>query len=64
MDRSTEPCSGVAVRPRLHFFTGQLSVADLRAVSQWVALNEAAILDHWSDLTDKHALGQQLRRLP
>jgi hypothetical protein len=47
----------VAVRPRLHFFTGQLSV-------DFQALNEAAILDHWSDLTDKHALGQQLRRLP
>jgi hypothetical protein len=35
----------VAVRPRLHFFTGQLSV-------DFQALNEAAILDHWSDLTD------------
>jgi hypothetical protein len=26
---------------------GHLSTADLRAVGQWIALNEAAIIEHW-----------------
>jgi hypothetical protein len=42
---------------------GQLSTDDLRAVSQWIALNEKAILDHWNGLTDGVQLGQQLRPL-
>jgi hypothetical protein len=41
-----------------------LSAADLRAIAQWVALNEQAILDHWNGLTDGVQLGQQLRRQP
>jgi hypothetical protein len=43
---------------------GHLSAADLRAIAQWVALNEQAILDHWNGLTDGVQLGQQLRRQP
>jgi hypothetical protein len=54
----------VAVRPSPRVIAGQLSAADLRAVSQWIALNEAAIIDHWNGLTDGVQLGQQLRRLP
>jgi hypothetical protein len=54
----------VAVRPTPRVITGQLSVADVRAVSQWIALNETAIIDHWNGLTDGVQLGQQLRRLP
>jgi hypothetical protein len=53
----------VAVRPTPHVVAGQLSTADLRAVSQWIALNEAAILDHWNGLTDGVQLGQHLRPL-
>jgi hypothetical protein len=34
------------------FKPGQPHLVGSRAVSQRVALNEAAILDHWSDLTD------------
>jgi hypothetical protein len=37
---------------------GNLSAADLRAIEQWAALNEAAILDHWNGLTDGVQLGQ------
>lgn len=54
----------VAVRPTPRVITGQLSAADLRALSQWIAVNQAAIIDHWNGLTDGVQLGQQLRRLP
>jgi hypothetical protein len=54
----------VALRPRPHVVAGHLTVADLQAVSQWIALNETAILNHWNGLTDGAELAQQLRRLP
>jgi hypothetical protein len=54
----------VALRPQPHVVAGQLSAADLRAVSQWIALNQAAIIDHWNGVTDGVQLGQELRRLP
>jgi hypothetical protein len=53
----------VAVRPTPHVIAGQLSRADLQAVSRWIAMNEAAILDHWNGLTDGVQMGQQLRPL-
>jgi hypothetical protein len=53
----------VALRPQPHVVAGQLAAADLRAVSQWLALNQQAILDHWNGLTDGVQLGQQLRPL-
>jgi hypothetical protein len=53
----------VGVRPTPHVIAGQLSAADLRAVAQWIALNEAAIIDHWNCLTDGVQLGQQLQPL-
>ena len=54
----------VALRPRPHVVAGHLTAGDLQAVSQWIALNETAILDHWNGLTDGTELAQQLRRLP
>jgi len=54
----------VALRPTVRVVAGNLSSADLRAIAQWAALNEAAILDHWNGLTDGVQLGQQLLRLP
>ena len=53
----------VALRPQPHIVAGQLSAADLRAVAQWIALNEKAILDHWNGLTDGAQLGRQLQPL-
>jgi hypothetical protein len=41
-----------------------LTTTDLQAVSQWIALNETAIVDHWNGLTRGAELAQQLRRLP
>src|SRR5258706_10146014 len=54
----------VAMRPQTHVVAGQLSTADLRAVSDWIRLNEASIIDHWNGLTDGVQLGRQLRPLP
>jgi hypothetical protein len=54
----------VAVRPVPRVIAGQLSAADFQRVVLWIALNEAAILDHWNGLTDGAMLVQQLRQLP
>ncbi|MBV8121904.1 MAG: hypothetical protein JO081_18425 [Alphaproteobacteria bacterium] len=54
----------VALRPNPHVVAGHLPVADLRAVSDWIALNEAAILDHWNELIDGTELAQRLHKLP
>ncbi len=53
----------VAVRPRPHLVAGRLSTADLRAVSQWIVLNEAVIMDHWNGLTSGPQLSRQLQPL-
>ena len=37
----------VAVRPSPRLVAGQLSAADLRLLSDWIQLNEAAIVAHW-----------------
>jgi hypothetical protein len=54
----------VAVRPVPRLISGSLSPADLQRVVLWIALNEAAILDHWNGLTDGAMLVRQLRQLP
>jgi hypothetical protein len=54
----------VAIRPHPHFVAGRLSAADLRLVSQWLALNEAAVPDHWNGVIDGVELAQRLKRLP
>ena len=53
----------VAVRPTPHLVAGQLSPPDLRAVSQWIQLNEAVIVGYWDGTIDTGELIQQLRRL-
>jgi hypothetical protein len=54
----------VAVRPTPHVVAGRLSATDLRAVTNWLALNEAAVIDHWNAVIDGAELVQRLRRLP
>ena len=51
------------VRPTPHVVAGHLSPADLRAVAQWLALNQVAVLDHWNGLTDGAQMGRQLQPL-
>jgi hypothetical protein len=54
----------VALRSEPHVVTGRLSAADLRAVTDWLALNEAAVIDHWNAVIDGAELAQRLPRLP
>jgi hypothetical protein len=54
----------VALRPKPHVVAGRLSTADLRAVKDWLALNEAAVVDHWNAVIDGAELALRLRRLP
>ena len=54
----------VAVRPSPRLVHGRLSPSDFAAVSGWIRLNEAVIVDYWNSqlLTDE--LIQRLQRLP
>jgi hypothetical protein len=54
----------VAVRPAPGLVAGTLSPADLAAVSDWIRLNEAALVDYWEYRISTAQLIQQLRRLP
>jgi hypothetical protein len=54
----------VAVRPAPRLVAGNLSSADLGAVSEWIRLNEAALVDYWEYRISTSQLIQQLRRLP
>ena len=54
----------VAVRPTPRLVAGNLSPADLSAVSDWIRLNEAALVNYWEYRISTAQLIQQLRRLP
>ncbi len=54
----------VAVRPSPRLVVGQLSPADLQAVSQWIVLNEAALVAYWEGTISTVELVRRLQRLP
>lgn len=54
----------VALQPQPHVVAGRLSAADLQLVTQWLALNRDAVLDHWNALIDGAELVQRLHKLP
>ena len=54
----------VAVRPSPRLMAGQLSAVDLQAVSEWIRLNEAALVAYWEYQISTAGLMQRLRRLP
>ena len=54
----------VAVLPAPRLVAGNLSPADLGAVSEWVRLNEAVLVDYWEYRISTLQLIQQLRRFP
>ena len=56
--------AAVAVRPAPRLVAGNLSPADMSAVSEWIRLNEAALIDYWEYRISTAQLIQQLRRLP
>ena len=43
---------------------GTLSAADLRAVSDWIRLNETAIKAHWEGRISSIEFGRRLQKLP
>jgi hypothetical protein len=54
----------ISVRPTPRLVAGNLSPRDLDAVSDWIRLNEAALVDYWEYRISTAQLVQQLRRLP
>jgi hypothetical protein len=54
----------VAVRPVPRLVAGNLSPADLRSVSDWIRLNEAALVDYWEYRISTAQFIRLLRRLP
>jgi hypothetical protein len=54
----------VAVRPTPRLAAGHLSPADLRAVSNWIRLNEAVLIDYWEERIYTDGLLRRLQRLP
>ena len=54
----------VAVRPAPRIVEGQLSSDDERAVSEWIRLNEAAVIAYWNGDIDTVQLAQALKPLP
>lgn len=54
----------VSVRPAPRLIAGNLSTADLGAVSDWIRLNESALVDYWEYRISTAQFVQQLRRLP
>ena len=54
----------VTVRPSPQDLSGQLSPVDLQAVSAWIRLNEAVVVDYWEFRVDTDELLRRLQRLP
>ena len=54
----------VRLRPVPRVIAGELSAADRQAIFQWIAMNEAALLEHWNGIIDGGDLIERLRPLP
>lgn len=53
----------VAIRPTPRLIVGRLSPADMRAVSQWIQLNQAVILDYWNSAISAREMLQRVQAL-
>jgi hypothetical protein len=53
----------VAVRPAPQLVAGQLSAAEMQAISDWIRLNEAVLVAYWDSQIDTAELIQRLRPL-
>lgn len=62
MDASNAAVVGVRLAP--HVIAGRLPPADEQAVSAWIALNEAPVIDHWDGRIDTVQSGRLSRSLP
>ena len=54
----------VAVRPSPRVVAGRLSGDDQRAVAEWIALNDQAVIDFWDDKLDTDQFLESLKKLP
>ena len=54
----------VAVRPSPRLVAGRLSSADLQVVSDWLRLNQDALVAHWDGQISGVELGRRLQKLP
>ena len=54
----------VAVRPTPLLVAEHLSPGDLRAVGDWIRLNEAVLIDYWEERIYTDELLRHLQRLP
>jgi hypothetical protein len=52
------------VRPASRLVAGQLSAADLQLVSQWIALNESALVDYWEYRISTPEFIRRLQKVP
>lgn len=53
----------VGIRPSLRLIEGRLAPMDLELVSQWIRLNEAALIDFWNETIDSVELGGGLKKI-
>jgi hypothetical protein len=53
----------VGIRPSPRLIEGKLAATDVELVSQWIKLNEAALLDFWNETIDSVELGGRLRKI-
>ncbi len=52
----------VGIRPGPRLIDGDLAPADFELVSQWIRLNETALMDFWNETIDSVELGGRLKR--
>lgn len=53
----------VGIRPSPRLLEGNLAPADLAAVSQWVKVNEEALIDFWNETIDSVELAGRLKKI-
>ena len=53
----------VGIRPSPRLIEGNLAPADLELVSQWIRLNETALMDFWNETIDSVELGSRLKKI-
>ena len=51
------------VRPNPGLISGSLSASDRRALSDWIKLNEAALVEYWEGVIDTGELLGRLKRV-
>ena len=53
----------VGIRPSPRLIEGPLPTPELELVSQWIKLNESALMDFWNETIDSIELGGRLQKI-